>query len=153
MDLRPEDCLNLHQDPRRFRDLKRELRRLPDEQRGAFIVEIIRQRPSLGLRLANACMRNRQFFESLLDEGIQHADLSRISMWLKCIVPRVGASRVLNEVKRRMDADPDVAQKVLYWMPRFLPQNSKRQRRAFESLKAIAAKKGYLQGPQRAVVG
>jgi hypothetical protein len=98
-------------------------------------------------------MRNRVFFEALLREGVQTADVSRISTWLACVVPRLGAGRVLHEVRLRMDADPDVAQKVLYWMPKFLPQNSRRQWHAFESLKVIAAEKGYLRGPQRTAAG
>src|SRR6185437_4248945 len=95
MTLHPENYLYIYSDPRGYRDLKRELRLLPEEQREAFIMEMVRRRPAVGLRLANACMRNRAFFLRLLREGVCTADISRISMWLRCITPRLGAGRVL----------------------------------------------------------
>jgi len=149
MTLHPENYLYIYRDPRGYRDLKRELRLLPEEQREAFIMEMVRRRPAVGLRLANACMRNRAFFLRLLREGVCTADISRISMWLRCITPRLGAGRVLHEVRMRMDSQPDVADKVLYWMPMVLPRNSPRQQQNFIALKQLARSKGYLSGPQK----
>jgi hypothetical protein len=117
MELRPEDYLNINQDARGFRDLKRRLRQHPEEERFRFICQIIPERRGLGLRLANSCLRSRRFFEELLMEGMRTGDASSMRTWLKCVVPRLGVVRVLAALRAGMDSNPDAVDNALYWMP------------------------------------
>ncbi len=155
MDLCSQDYLDVYRDARAYRDLKRALRQHPEDARFQFICEVIAERRGLGLRLANSCLRERKYFEALLQEALRTSDASSIRTWLKCILPRLGVVRVLGAVKKLMDADPRVVDSVLYWMPvfmsgkdrMFLSASSRREAFAFIRLREAAQEKGYIRAP------
>lgn len=147
MSLDPKDYLDISRDPRGYRDLKRELRRQPEEERFRFIWQIIPERRGLALRLANSCLRRRELFDRLLAEGIRTSDPSSIRTWLRWLVPRLGAVRVLRTVQRDIDAHPNVADSVLYAIPSFMLRCSRREAYAYEQLHTIARAKGYIRDP------
>jgi len=59
----------------------------------------------LGLLLAKSVLTSKDYFEKLLYHGLDHGDASSISWWLKCVIPKLGARRVIwilkNEITNR----------------------------------------------------
>ena len=116
------------------RELAASLRTRPEGERFEFIQCLLPRHPVLALQLANASLRERCHFESLLQQGLKTADASSIQFWLEAIVPRLGARRVLSTLESTVETDPDAVDKALYWLPRFLPKEDAEARMQMKQL-------------------
>jgi uncharacterized protein (DUF433 family) len=141
MALNAADYVYMRRDTERERELARQLRALPEPERIQFLEEFI-EKDILGLKFANACVREKSFFEKLLRQGLANADASSISIWLESVVPRLGFNRVLAILTEEVERDPQAVDKALYWMRRFVPANDPAARQAIQDLIALVASKG-----------
>ena len=116
------------------RELAASLRQRSESERFEFIQCLLSRQPVLALQLANACLRERHYFDALLQQGFQTADASSIQFWLEAIVPRLGARRVLAALEVLVDTDPDAVDKALYWLPRFVPKEDMEARMQMQHL-------------------
>src|SRR5438046_1377206 len=95
MELKIEDYAGKHLSSKQERELADKLRKLPEEERYAFIQAMLPHNLLLGLYLANACLRQKSYFEVLLHQGLQTADASSIRIWLETVMSRLGTRRVV----------------------------------------------------------
>ncbi len=99
------------------------LRELPEEKRYSAIGELLQQDKKVGLVMAARTLRQKQYFEKILEQGLEEGDASTILPWLECAVPKLGFRKVILSLNRRLEIDPRSVDNALYWMPRFKPQN------------------------------
>lgn len=126
MSLNVENYINKPRDTKSERALAQQLRQMPEEERFAFIQELLRHQSTVGLLLAASCLRKPVYFQQILELGLQCGDASTILPWLECAVPKLGFHKVILALNSRLDTDPISVDNALYWMPRFKPQNDPR---------------------------
>lgn len=125
-------------DTKRERALTQRLRQLPEEERFKLIWECLQSHTSLGLRLATACLQKPDYFQQILEYGLQRADASTIRCWLECVVPKLGFRRIISVLTQTLETNPRAVEKTLYWLPLFLPRDDERAVEAWTSLRMKA---------------
>ena len=125
------------------RQLAKDLRALPEEDRFGFILEMLEIDLLVALKLANACLRRRDLLTRLLEHGIARAnDLSIIKHWLEHLVPRLGAKRVIAVLREQLDAHPFGVGSALYHMLPYIQKEDTAAGSAFRELYTAASQKG-----------
>lgn len=123
-----EELINQPRNSVRERVLARELRKLPESSRFEFIESVLaHKREILGLQLAKSVLRNKDYFERLLYQGLEHANASSIRDWLACVIPRLGSRRVIATLKKEMVDKPEAVCFALYWLPSLIDADHRTQ--------------------------
>jgi hypothetical protein len=115
MSINLQDYISRPFDTLQASDLAHKLRQLTPEECFAFVLEYIKHDVVIGLRIANKFLRERRYFEQLLETGILAADASSIKYWFESCLPRVGARRAVNIIDRLSVSTPNQVMKVMYW--------------------------------------
>lgn len=123
MEFELKDYLNRPRDSKNEKLLLQWLKELPEEKRYSAIGEMLQQNRKVALLMASRTLRQKQYFEKILERGLQEGDASTILPWLECAVPKLGFRKVILSLNRRLESDPRSVDNALYWMPRFKPQN------------------------------
>ena len=89
----------------------------------------------VGLRVANACSRNRSVFCHILLDGLSRADPSTIRQWIKCVVPRLGVVMTVKVIASSDSCDPLLGEACIYWIESMRLRPSKRETWALAKLK------------------
>jgi hypothetical protein len=110
-----------------LKTLQDKLMSLPEESRFDDINIILNQNSLIGLKLANAVLKNKKYFEILLERGLERANASSIELWLKYLLPRLGYHRVIDILSEKLNSEhrQQVA-KASYWLPKFLPKGDEK---------------------------
>ncbi|MBD2252289.1 hypothetical protein [Nostoc parmelioides] len=103
----------------------------------------------IALKLANALLKNKKYFEMLLERGLEKANASEIEIWLKYLLPRIGFRRVIAMLSHKLSEHPQQVVKALYWLPKFLPQGNEQAARLLKNL--LNQEKQMLGGEYKAV--
>ena len=138
MNLQAKDYIGKLRDTKLERELRLLLRKQPEADRFQFIQELLSYDLVVGLQLANTCLQNEQFFERILEQGLQTADASTLKFWLECVVPRLGMRRVVAILTQKLETDAMAVKKALYWLPRLLPKDDKHGGLAVSKLTELA---------------
>jgi hypothetical protein len=105
------------------RKLAHDLRLLPEAERLQFVKEFLDIHLLVALDLGRKCLSNRKSLESLLELGLQQADPSVIQDWLKCVLPGLGARRLVQCLSRHLKQYPQAVESALYWLPGLLTKS------------------------------
>ena len=105
------------------RKLAHDLRMLPEAERLRFITEFLDIHLLVALDLARKCDFGRKSLESLLELGLEKADPSVIQDWLKCVLPGLGARRLVQCLLRHLKEYPQAVESALYWLPGLLTKS------------------------------
>jgi len=125
------------------RELAKKLRSLPEEERFAFILEMLEVNLLVALELASACLRRQDLLTRLLEHGLaQVKDLSTIKYWLEHLIPRLGVRRVLGVLREQLDAHPFGVGSALYHMLGYVKKDDTNTVDAFRELYDEASRKG-----------
>jgi len=117
MTLDAKNYVGRARDPKWERDLARELRLLPEAERFQFVKDLLDVQFAVALDLARKCLSEKESLESLLEFGLQQADVSTIQDWLKCVLPRLGARRLVRCLHRHLNDYPQAVESARYWLP------------------------------------
>jgi hypothetical protein len=120
MVLRAADYIGKPRTAELERELVQQLLAQPEEQRYQFIQEMLTFEVQVALKLANACLRQRSYFEALLEQGLRTADASAIRWWLRPLVTRLGMRRVARMLTVKLVTHRAGVKKALYWLPSLL---------------------------------
>ncbi|MFN6562822.1 MAG: hypothetical protein RMY28_023945 [Nostoc sp. ChiSLP01] len=107
-----------------YKALKCKLTSLPESDRFDEINVILDRDSVIGLKLANAVLNNKKYFELLLERGLEKANASEIELWLKYLLPRIGFRRVIAILSNKLSQQPQQVAKASYWLPKFLPKGN-----------------------------
>ncbi|MFI5454991.1 MAG: hypothetical protein ACHRXM_06025 [Isosphaerales bacterium] len=107
-------------DPKWERDLARELRLLPEAMRLQFVKDLLDVHLVVALDLARKCLSQRESLESLLEFGLQEANPSTMQDWLKCVLPGLGARRLVRCLHGHLNDYPQAVESARYWLPGLL---------------------------------
>jgi hypothetical protein len=129
--------------------LQRRLTSLPEEAQFDEINVILDRDSVIGLKLANAILKNKKYFEILLERGVEEANASEIELWLKYLLPRVGFRRVMFILSDKLSEQPQQVRKASYWLPKFLPKGNQEAARLLKEL--LNKEKQMLGGEYKAV--
>lgn len=135
MELEIKDYIRRPRDSKRERELLQHLRKLPEEARYSIVRKLLQQDKVIGLLMASGALRQKRYFEEILELGLHEGDASTILPWLECAVPKLGFRKVILSLNNRMDTDPVSVDNALYWMPRFKPQNDPAADSALEGVR------------------
>jgi hypothetical protein len=119
MSISVHDYAGRTRDSRWERDLAQELRKLPEAERLAFIIEFATANPAVALELARKSLSERHSFEALLDQALVDANSSGMRYWLESIVPHLGFRRVVASLRRKAISNPAGVKRAAYWLPSF----------------------------------
>ncbi len=108
-----------------YKALQRRLMSLGEEAQFDEINAILARNFVIGLKLANAVLKNKRYFELLFDQGLEKANASDIELWLKYLLPRLGFRRVIAILSHKLSENPESVNKASYWLPKFLPKDNK----------------------------
>ena len=106
----------------RERELARRLRELPEEDRFTFIRTLLDKDFEVGLVLASACLRDKNYFKAILDYGLKNHS-SRIELFLKRVIPRLGFRKVLHLITDKLSTEPKAVEHAAYYLWVFRPKN------------------------------
>jgi hypothetical protein len=120
MTLDAKNYVGRARDPVWERDLARELRLLPEAERLRFVKDLLDVHLVVALDLARKCLSKKESLESLLELGLQEADPSAIRDWLKCVLPGLGARRLVRCLYRHLEDYPEAVESARYWLPGLL---------------------------------
>lgn len=132
-----------------YKALQLRLMNLPKEAQFNEINTILDQDSRIGLKLANAILRNKKYFEVLLEQGLEKADASEIELWLKYLIPRLGFRRVMAILSNKLSEQPQQVAKASYWLPKFLPKGNEQATILLKEL--LNKEKQMLGGEYKAV--
>lgn len=152
MTLRVEDYLDIAHDGRKFRDLRRTLRGLPEADRCAFIMDFLRVQPENAWWLANTCMRDPALVERILRVSIEEVSPRRIKAMLVRLLPRLGTRRVTRVLSEYVDTRPDVVDAALYALKWLVDMSNEASSQAMDRLTQQAEAAGFVRGSQKIVV-
>lgn len=107
---------------------------LSEEQQFNEVCILLQQDVVAALKLANSKLKTKKYFEDLLEKGIESANASEIEIWLKYLLPRLGFRYVVNVLEKKVESQPEQVKKALYWLPKFLQKNNKKEVRLFKDL-------------------
>ena len=143
-----EDYINKRRDTKREQALGRALRELPEAERFEFIQRLMPHAPVLALQMAASCLKDKKYFEELLDAGLDQGDASSIALWLKCVTPKLGAGKVVSILRNNLEVRPDAVGKALYWLPGLIHRDDERSQIALRELIDQAKEKGCIRAPK-----
>lgn len=127
MTLRIEDYAGRFRDSQVERELSRDLRALPEDERLAFINSLMAcGRPhcfSVALWLAKTCLTARRSYEAVLRDGFEKGDASTIKYWLEAVIHGLGFRRVVQLLSERLPVDPESVVRARYWLRVWIPDN------------------------------
>ncbi len=125
------------------RELARHLRMLPDDERFAFVLEMVDVDLLVALRLANASLQEREQLQRLLEHGLTRVkDLSMIDLWLRAVVPRLGIGRVLAILREHLESQAFAVGSALYFLRGYVKKEDSLAVSAFRELCDAASEKG-----------
>lgn len=151
MIIQPEDYRDVAHDARKFRDLRRAVRSLPEPERFNVIMRFVDLQPAIGWWLANACLRNRIMMEQIFRHSLAGIRPDWISVLLRWTVPRIGLRRAIRIVSEHIDSNASIIHFAVHALNQMVnPKNSK-EVFALERLTRNAETKGALLGPKRVV--
>jgi hypothetical protein len=107
-----------------YKALQRRLMSLPEEAQFNEINALLDRDSLTGLKLANTVLKNKKYFELLVERGLEEADASEIELWLKYLLPRLGFRRIMAILSNKLSEHPQKVDKASYWLPKFLPQGN-----------------------------
>jgi len=107
---------------------------LSEEQQFNEVCILLQQDVVVALKLANSKLKTKKYFENLLEKGLESANASEIEIWLKYLLPRLGFRYVVNVLEKKVESQPEQVKKALYWLPKFLQKNNKKEVRLFKDL-------------------
>jgi hypothetical protein len=113
--------------------LQQRLINFPEEDRFNEINAILDRNVVVGLKLVNL-LKNRKYFNLLLEKGLEKANASEIEIWLKYLVPHIGFRRVIAILSSKLSEQPDAVDKALYWLPKFLPKGDRQAAMMLENI-------------------
>lgn len=152
MNIRVDDYLDVAHDAKKFRDLRRLIRALPEPERFDFIVEFAEVQPAVGWWLANACLRDRKLVERVFRRGFETTRIFRMSVLLGRTIPRIGLRRVLLIISEYVDSLPGAVDGALYALRGFFDGMSRREQVRFLGLLSLARAKGIILEPRKVIV-
>lgn len=138
-----EDYVTRPRNSVRERELARRLRQLPEEDRFTFIRTLLDTDFVVGLILASACLRQKKYFEAILDYGFKNHS-SRIELWLQCVIPRLGFRKVLHLVTDKLLTEPKAVEKAAYWLWGLRPRNDPAARQGLLKLNDLLREQGLM---------
>jgi hypothetical protein len=133
-------------DERVFNRLKVDVRELAPSEASARVLEVYALNSRVGMRLANACSRDKAVFKKILADGITKADLSTIRQWMKCVVPRIGVVATINEIVSSENCDALLGETCVYWIESMGLGRSTREKNAIFRLKEILGERSKKAG-------
>jgi len=145
-----KDFVESPRDTARETVLKRELRLLPESERFVFIQTCLDftgyRIGGLGLLLATSCLESKTYILPLLEKGLVAADASTIKFWLEFAVAKLGERKTIAILFDKLDTEPDVVGKALYWLPSLLKAESKTLEE-LQRLRTLAEARGVICKP------
>ena len=110
------------------------LTRLSEEQQFDRVCVLLEKDFVGALRLANSTLKSKQYFQNLLERGLEVADASEIEVWLRYLMPRLGMRYVINVLEGKLIEQPQQVKKAMYWLPKFLNWTNDKELNLFKSL-------------------
>ncbi len=150
MQIEIAEYIHCPRNSKREKELLRHLREMPEEARYDVVQNLLQQSTGLGLLMASGSLRQKRYFEEILEMGFREGNASTIRPWLECTVPKLGFRKVILLLGNRMDTDPVAVDNALYWMPRFKPQNDPKADLAWDGIKNRRQKIADLTGSMAA---
>ena len=95
------------------RNLARELKPLPEAKKLQFVEDLLDVHLVVVLDLARKCLSEKESLEKLLVYGLQEVDPSAIQDWLKCVLPHLGARRVVRCLYRHLKDYPQAVEREI----------------------------------------
>lgn len=141
MEPRLEEYVCQPRDSKRDRKLLILLKQMPEEARFSFVRMLLQKDKRIGLLMASSSLRQKRYFQEILELGLKEGNASTILPWLECAVPKLGFSQVVLSLDSRVESEPEAVDNAAYWMPRFKPQNNPKADRVWEQLKIRRQKK------------
>jgi hypothetical protein len=124
------------------RDLAKNLRAMPEDERLAFILEMLDVHHMVALDLSNSCLHNRQLLETLVEKCIaKWQDVSAPGVWLEKLLPRLGFKRTVAILQESIDACPTAVAGAIYFLLRFAANEDEVSQRSFDNLFEMAMNK------------
>ncbi len=124
------------------RNLKTWLRSLSEDERFQFISACLDYsgctNERFALQLAISCIRRKKDSLAILRRGMSTSDASTIKFWLDFAIRKLGAKAVIREIASRIDTQPNMVHKALYWLPSLVPKS---QSKAWVQLKKLCQEK------------
>jgi hypothetical protein len=107
---------------------------LSEEQQFNEVCILLQQDIVAALKLANSTLKNKKYFQDLLEKGLESANASEIEIWLKYLVPRLGFRYVIHVLEIKVELQSDQVKKALYWLPKFLQNDNIKDVKLFKNL-------------------
>ncbi|MBO3457154.1 hypothetical protein G7B40_029330 [Aetokthonos hydrillicola Thurmond2011] len=114
--------------------LQQRLMNLPESEQFDEINSLLDRNFVIGLQFANAILKDKKYFELLLQRGLEKANASEIELWLKYLVPRIGFRRIIAILSNKLSQEPTQVAKASYWLPKFLPKGNEQAARLLKNL-------------------
>jgi hypothetical protein len=111
-----------------------DLMNLSEEEQFNRICILLEKDVAEALKVANATLRSKKYFQDLLERGLECANASEIEIWLKYLVPRLGLRYIITTLDQRVVQQPQQVKKATYWLQKFLNESNKQELTLFRNL-------------------
>ena len=105
-----------------------------EEQQFNEVCILLQQDIVAALKLANSTLKNKKYFQDLLEKGLESSNASEIEIWLKYLVPRRGVLYVIHVLETKVEAQSEQVKKALYWLPKFIQNDNMKEINLFKNL-------------------
>lgn len=111
-----------------------DLMNLSEEEQFNKICLLFEKDTAEALKVANATLRSKKYFQDLLEIGLESADASEIEIWLQYLVPRLGLRYIIKILDQRVVQQPQQVKKATYWLQKFLNESNQQELTLFRNL-------------------
>lgn len=115
-------------------ELARQLRRMPEEDRFPFILELIDVNEGLAKGIVDRVLRDKSYFLELIPIALESPNPLGLQDWILVLVSRLGLRKVVSEFEKRIEQYPERISYSLFYL-RLLSHGNEKSLQSVERLK------------------
>ncbi len=102
-----------------------------------LIKEMINQGSTISHVAVKRVLRERQNVEEIFSYLADKTNIQTLGLWLECIIPKLGIKRAIALIEKLNSDTNKLAEKALYWLPRYIKSEDEKSRHSIAYLKNL----------------
>ena len=102
-----------------------------------LIKEMIDQGSTISHVAVKRVLRDPQDIEEIFTYLVDKTNIQTLGLWLECIIPKVGVKKVIRLIKKLNSDSNKLAEKALYWLPRYIESKDQKSFRLITQLEEL----------------
>lgn len=111
------------------------LKSMPEQEAYEVIKSMIDQQSQMSISIPKKVLNQKEQVKRLLRHVLVDVDAQSVKVWLGFAIPKLGFKAVVKLIEELSNDENRLLEKVIYWVPLFIPSNDRRALDFLEELK------------------